>query len=216
MKRITKTNPPESLRKWVTENRDIENSSYRSLPTNVKEELKAYLLKEQHFLCAYLGISICNSSSHIEHLKPQSKCEDGEDVEYRNLVACYPNDGGNDSFNCGAPFKKSWWDPGKFVSPLLEDCERRFSFAWSGHIHPTLNNDEAAQETINKIGLDADYIRKLRRKAIVGFFGLNEKKPVSKKQLATLVSYLDKPNAEGKLIAFCFVLKFLATRMLAK
>ncbi|WP_197997432.1 retron system putative HNH endonuclease [Gimesia panareensis] len=200
--------------KWVNENRELKNFSYRCLPTEVKVDLKAFLLKEQYFLCAYLGLSIAPSSSHIEHLKPQSECEPGEDVEYRNLVACFPNDGGNDSLGCGAPFKKSWWDEEFFVSPLHEDCERRFTFAWSGHIHPSFKDDEAAQKTIEKLGLDADYVRNLRRKAIIGFFGLNDKRRVTKKQLQTLIQSLDKPNVDGKLASFCFVLKSLSVRVL--
>jgi hypothetical protein len=108
MRRIRKTNPPASLRNWIDANRQLPNFNYDALPTGVKADLKEQLLAEQGFLCAYTGRGVADDDSHIEHLKPQNKCESGEDVNYRNLVACFPVDGGDVSYGYGAPVKGGW------------------------------------------------------------------------------------------------------------
>ena len=167
MRRIVKTHAPLDLTQWRKENKN-SNHSYTDLSPAVYESLKKKLLREQGYLCAYTGTFISYDSSHIEHLKPQSKCDDWEDVEYRNVVACFPADGGDVTYGYGAPVKGKWWDDTLFVSPLSAGCEQRFRFVWSGHIHPCPSNHVGAIETIKAIALDHDTLRKLRKKRIDG------------------------------------------------
>ncbi len=72
------------------------------------------------------------------------------------MVACFSSDGGDISHGYGAPVKGSWWDRELFVSPLSEDCERRFTFSWSGRINPNPKDHAASKKTIEILGLDHD------------------------------------------------------------
>lgn len=216
MKRIKKTHPPKLLRQWIEECSDEPNFSYKaglnSLPA-VKAELLEQLIAEQHYLCAYAGVRIEVESCHIEHLKPQNKCEKGEDVAYENMVACFPEDGGDVSHGFGAPVKAGWWEPKLFVTPLSEDCERRFSFAWSGGVDAASDSDQAAKTTIKRLGLDCGTLQKLRRAAIAGFFQFKKgSKGLSLAEAERLHEKIDKPGTDKKLRPFCFVLKQLLRR----
>ena len=212
MRQIRKTHPPKALLDWFAVNREL-NCSYGALlghPAHI--ELKQYLIREQGFLCAYTGREILGESSHVEHLKPQSLCTGHEDVDYRNIVACFPGNGGDTSHGYGAPVKGDWWEEDLFVSPLAEDCERRFVFSWSGKISPNPKDHHGAQETIKVLKLDHENLVHLRRKAIHGFFGFDNTKPLSKRDARRLLATMDRPNAEGKLTPFCFVLKPLLAK----
>jgi len=134
-------------------------------------------------------------------------CTGNEDVDYRNMVACFPANGGDTSHGYGAPVKGDWWEETLFVSPLSADCERRFVFSWSGNIAPYPTEHQGAQETIRVLRLDHENLVHLRRKAIHGFFGFGSIKPLSKQEARRLLRTIDRPNAAGKLTPFCFVLK---------
>ncbi|MBD8122062.1 TIGR02646 family protein [Pseudomonas lutea] len=212
MRRITKTHQPNEVRQWREANRET-NHSYRDLlGTAAHRALKSKLLEEQGWLCAYTGRLIDNGSSHVEHIKPQCECVDWEDVEYRNVVACFPVDGGDVSYGYGAPVKASWWDEPRFVSPLSTDCERRFRFSWSGHVYPNPGDHEAAAETITALQLDADSLRKLRKARIDGFFGFGSKtrsRPLSIADAKRALANIEYRDTSGKLQEFCFVLRQL-------
>ncbi len=217
MRKITKTNPPKDLCDWVIKNKGLSTFNYQGLSKQAKDALKQKLLIEQYYLCAYTGRQISDEVSHIEHLKPQEKCAygSGEDIDYRNVVACFPAGGGDTSHGYGAPIKGSWWNEALFVSPLSEDCERRFSFAWSGRIRPEPEDHLAAKETIAHLGLDHSALDALRKAAINGFFGFGRRGgPISKKEAEILLRYIDKPDQSGKLRPFCFLLKQLLPKYL--
>jgi uncharacterized protein (TIGR02646 family) len=218
MRRITKTNPPAELNTWREENREHNHTYTDLLGTEPHQKLKAKLLEEQGSLCAYTGRTIENLTSHVEHLKPQTVCDEWEDVEYRNVVACFPADGGDKSHGYGAPIKGGWWDKENFVSPLAEDCERRFRFSWSGHIYPSPENHQAAINTIDVLRLDEDSLRLLRKSRIDGFFGLGtktRKHPLSKADAKIVLANIDRFDSTGKLQEFCFVLKQLLPKFIA-
>jgi uncharacterized protein (TIGR02646 family) len=229
MKRIRKTHAPQALSDWIKENKDL-NCKYDDLVGNPAHvALKAQLLKEQGYLCAYTGKRICVDTSHIEHLKPQNKCIDLEDVDYRNVVACFPKDGGNTSLGYGATFKGGWWDESEFVSPCQEGCERRFSFGWTGKVAPTLTDDSAAIKTIQILGLNKpetesdttqnapqaeSHIQDIRRAAIRGFFGFGKNsKELTKAQAEQILRTISSPDpSTHHLQEFCFVLEQLLHR----
>ena len=171
------------------------------------------MLSEQGYLCAYTGRRIDADSSHVEHLKPQTACKGTkDDIEYRNMVACFPADGGDVSHGYGAPVKGGWWDESLFISPLCDECERRFRFSWSGHIYPHPQDDAQAATTINKIGLDTESLRKLREARIKGFFGIGVRTrhlALSKRDAEQFLGAIDRPNSQQRLQEFCFVLKQL-------
>jgi uncharacterized protein (TIGR02646 family) len=215
MRRIVKTNAPPELAKWAADNREL-NHQYADLAgTEVHRKLKEKLLSEQGRLCAYTGRGINTDSSHVEHLKPQTACAEWEDVEYRNVVACFPADGGDVTHGYGAPLKGGWWVAQEFISPLADDCERRFVFSWSGHVHPNPEDHPAARMTIAKLGLDNDGLKDLRHAHIRGFFGLGARtrgRALSVAQAETALRQIDEVDGNGRLVEFCFVLKQLLPR----
>ncbi|MGY4636158.1 retron system putative HNH endonuclease [Pseudomonas sp. TE24901] len=219
MRKIVKTHPPQELNSWREENR-VGNRKYRDLlGTEAHRTLKSKLLQEQGGLCAYTGRAIDNHSSHVEHLKPQCQCAEWEDVEYRNVVACFPADGGDVSHGYGAPVKANWWDEQRFVSPLSEDCERRFRFAWSGHVHPNPEENECAKETIKALGLDADSLRLLRKARVDGFFGFGPRtraRPLSIADARIALENIESRDGNGRLREFCFVLKQLLPKYIER
>lgn len=175
MRRIIKTHAPQQLTQWRNENRDTNHSYQDLIGTEVHQALKEKLLKEQGCICAYTGRAVDKTSCHVEHLKPRNKCTDWEEVDYRNVVACFPADGGDTSYGYGAPLKAGWWDETLFVSPLADDCERRFKFTWSGHIYPNPEDHQGAKKTIEILGLDNEELKRLRKSRISGFFGFGRR-----------------------------------------
>ena len=219
MRRIVKTHPPTELNTWREENKEHNHRYGDMLGTEAHQKLKEKLLKEQGWLCAYTGIKIENETSHVEHLKPQTTCDEWEDVEYRNVVACFPADGGDKTHGYGAPIKGGWWEEEKFISPLADDCERRFKFSWSGHVSPNPDDHQAAKMTIDVLRLDEDALRLLRKSRIDGFFGFGARtrvKPLSIAEAKVALENIDRFDGNGRLREFCFVLKQLLPKYIAK
>lgn len=213
MRKIRKTHPPQAYRDWLTHNAGKPACSYAALPGDLKRILKQHLLQEQGWLCAYTGLEIDHTASHIEHLKPQARCDDGEDVDYHNLVACFPRDGGDSSHGFGAAMKGQWWDPALFISPLDDACERRFTFTWTGKIRPQPTDHAAATETISRIGLAHNGLNGLRHAAIREFLFGRKGAPINKPEAKRLLEAIDRPDAEGRLRPFCFMLKQFLERI---
>jgi uncharacterized protein (TIGR02646 family) len=216
MRRILKTNPTPSLRDWIKANKSLPNFNYEALPGAVKQKLKDQLLREQGFICAYSGQEISNDDSHIEHLKPQSLGKLGDDVAYRNVVACFPSNGGDTTYGYGAPIKGQWWNKKLFVSPLSQECDRRFSFTWSGKISAKPRGNAAAEKTISVLCLDNSTLESLRYAAIKAFFGFSfEQKPITKAHAKRLLGQLRRAKPPNRLMAFCFVIEQLLPRYIA-
>ncbi len=212
MRRVTKTNPPQELTAWRDANREANHTYHDLLGTAAYGALKVKLLEEQGWLCAYTGRTIDNGSFHVEHVKPQCECGEWEDVDYRNVVACVPANGGDASLGYGAPVKGNWWDEQLFVSPLSDGCERRFRFAWSGHVHPNPDGDERATATIKVLHLDADALAKLRKARIDTFFGFGQNAralPLSIAATRIALANIENRDGKGRLQEFFFVLKQL-------
>jgi uncharacterized protein (TIGR02646 family) len=218
MRRIVKTKAPKSLRDWVAATKQAVNNSYSDLPASVMQDLKKQLLEEQFFLCAYTGLQIEAATSHIEHLRPQNDCRTDkkrDDVNYKNVVACFPADGGDTSHGFGAPIKAGWWKtPALFVSPLAVQCEQLFEFSWSGQVKPK-NAHLAATKTIELLGLDCVGLNSLRKASIQSFFGFDGRSSaMTKAQAKKLLEKIEQPK-DGQLRPFCFVLKQLLERHVA-
>jgi uncharacterized protein (TIGR02646 family) len=218
MRKIRKSHPPASLRNWIAANRDLPNFNYDALPVGVKADLKEKLISEQGFLCAYTGREIQDNASHIEHLKPQSMTidEPGKDVDYRNVVACFPVDGGDVSCGYGAPVKGGWWDEDLFVSPLDDDCNRRFSFTWHGKVRANPKTHHAAETTIKRLGLNKPALVSLRRSAIRGFFGFGKnEQPIAISVARQFKTDLARRRPPLPMRPFCFVFEQLLPKYIA-
>lgn len=188
MQTIHKHHQPISLSEWRNQYcRHMEiaggECNYTKLRTFRIEmkDIEDSLLAEQGHICAYTGrrISIENPEDqnsrnvkfHIEHLKPQKRCFRGEDVEYRNLVACWPAPNQSYEPEFGARKKGDWPGPEEerlFLSPLEPSCSRRFLFKKNGKIEPADQNDVAAKMTIKKLGLDNKTLTAYRKNQLEG------------------------------------------------
>jgi uncharacterized protein (TIGR02646 family) len=230
MKYIKKEQEPEELRFWFDSQFDEDSKrlgcDYRNdLPSDVKRVLHNHLLTEQGFLCCYTGISINVDTSHVEHLKPYSICrQEGkhEDVDYLNLLAAYP--GGNyknadtpnrRSKKCpfGAHAKDDWYDSTNLVSPLDEDCETRFIFYDSGKIEASNAEDTAAQKSIEKLTLNHERLKDLRKEAIdEALFPTDIELDESELRSFANGAYSVK-GTDGKLPEFCFVIEQVARQL---
>lgn len=209
MKRITKGAQSPGLAKWLEDNADLpQNLTYGAAKFPIAEVLQGLLI-EQGYVCAYTLLRISKVSAHIEHLKPQKQCkredrarQNGkesllrEDIAWGNMVACTPEPNIKVKPPYGAVKKDYWWDANEFLSPLNETCEERFTFTSDGEISPTADNDVAAKETIDRIGLDDGKLCELRKEAFLraGIHRRSEKAITSVAKVEQLIAKWSKKN----------------------
>lgn len=168
MRLIAKSAEPLELTNWKQTMRlSPQNLNYDNLPSNEKDAIKASLLKEQGHLCAYIMVRLRDvGDCHIEHVQPQNAAP-GLDLNYANMVACFPKNGGDVSHGYGAPVKAGIpvTPNNNFVSPHSPNCEQRFLYDTKGHVCAAAG-DAAAKQTIQTLRLDHDTLVDLRRRAI--------------------------------------------------
>lgn len=212
MRQTQKNSEPQSLTQFRAAYQSDPNFGYGLIDAGLRGEIRRALVIEQRGLCAYTGRRIDEHSCHIEHLQPQVHCRNGEDVLYSNMVACVPAPNAP-RLPYGAHRKGSWPDPTQetlFVSPLHSACETRFTFTIGGRISPATQNDNAARETIMRLGLDDNQLAELRKAAIDATLGIHGRGPASldlgnaRRRLAGLTRA--ETNSDT-LEPFCFVLK---------
>jgi hypothetical protein len=124
MREISGGEEPHAMTEWRLGTPGV---GYNDMSSDLREAVKSALVAEQRELCAYTGLRVGADSSHIEHLTPQRHCAAGEDIQFGNMVACYPAPGEFAHF--GAIRKADWPSPGEqhlFVSPRSPGCEKRF------------------------------------------------------------------------------------------
>lgn len=148
MRHINKRGQPEELIRWRADNAAAPQNLVYGGGNFPGEAVRRSLLAEQLHLCAYTlrqlkTAAACEadaedtrSSCHIEHLLPQCRKVAGEDIDYGNMVACYPPSQSNVACAFGAHAKASF-DPAQennFVSPLLAAAEAHFEFDERGGV----------------------------------------------------------------------------------
>lgn len=213
MRWIKKHIEPTDLTYWRRDNKVHKNEkNFNRLTGDLKEIIKLSLLDEQRYLCAYTGHSIDLSNSHIEHLKPQNYCTNGEDVEYNNFVACYPGIDPKTAKTVGCPKAKDNWpspeEKHQFVSPLDKSCENRFCYRYNGKVRATNDTDDAAKKTIDKLSLNNDLLCDYRKRAILGTLSPTRTKKISINEAKRIFERLKKTELEqvDKLKSFHFVI----------
>jgi len=211
MKHVRKLGAPQDYITWCNLVRGKSNENYSCLQNPQKANLHRALLREQGWLCAYTMRRIEESSSHIEHIKPEGICRAeavGSDLNYANLVACFPREGMERKYRYGAQWKDNWWqnDGVEFVSPLHPNCETRFRFYLDGSIQ-AVRNHPAAVTTIRVLGLDHRSLAEDRKRVIVEFvYGPNGDNPMSPTQAQRAVRTICNPNA-SRFHEFCVVIR---------
>lgn len=169
MKYIEKKEEPEDFRDWKNKENENWKPDYSSLDKDIRISLKNSLIAEQGYLCCYCERRLDETDSHIEHLVPQSL---GlvDPLDYGNLLcSCQDQISRGEPRHCGN-LKENWYDESQLISPLDKSCEGRFAYTGNGKIKLANENDSAAQETIEKLGLDIDKLKDLRKKVISRFF----------------------------------------------
>ena len=220
MKRINKSHQPQELQQWRAANVAMPQNLRYGRASFPMDAVLSALLHEQGYLCAYTLKRIDGVGAHIEHLKPQSRClaEDAErrtnqghceheDVDWRNMVACCPTPNAPRP-DYGAIVKDDWWDKALFVSPLAQNCEQRFKYAQDGSVAPAVDSDDAARETIKRLGLNDKKLQELRHNAMLRA-GIHRKSPnpiCSIAQVQRLVQNWQVRYADRSFTEFCTVM----------
>lgn len=210
MKHIVKTNAPNEFICWCDTQKQLGvNCNYKSLPKDIKDPLHKFLLTEQGSICGYTMKRVDTKSSHVEHIKPQHVCiSEGkaEDLEYCNLIACYPRSGMKAICRYGAQ-KKDNWRGDDFLSPLNDACELRFIYYLNGEIEATRNQRQKTLNTISVLKLDEPSLTNDRKTAIQEFvFGVDGASPLTPNEAKTAIDLIYKPNDEGLLHEFCIAI----------
>ncbi len=120
-----------------------------------RPKLNQALIKEQKGICAYCCGRISEQKSHNEHIEPRhpGRHTSTKTLDYMNIVASC-----NNVRTCGRK-KDNNYDKEKFVSPLDEQCEDKFTYYADGKI---VGDDY----TIDLLNLN-DYELKNARKAVI-------------------------------------------------
>lgn len=212
MKFIQKAGCPHAYRSWCSGVAGTDKSDWREVPSAKKAQLLSALVKEQGGLCAYTMRRIDNSSAHVEHIKPQTRCRadvQGSDLDYDNLVACFPRDGMKAAYRYGAQKKDSWWenDGAEFLSPLQNTCERYFRFDLEGEIS-AVGNRAAAVMTIGVIGLDNTSLVEDRKRVIEEFiYGPKGDEPMSQANALRARGAICERDGRGNFYEFCVAIR---------
>ncbi len=168
MKYIEKGKEPEAFTEWKALANDDWQPTYDDLSGDTKEAVKDALMGEQGRICCYCERRLTDNDSHIEHLRPQSD-QSVDPLDYANMLcSCQNRLQKGEPRHCGN-LKDNWFDKVLLVSPLESGCERRFAFTGDGNVEPALTTDDAAIETINRLGLDIPKLKALRASAIEPF-----------------------------------------------
>lgn len=221
MKHIKKAGAPHNYSAW---RKKVKGTSEENYPDGLKNPLKSKLhealIAEQGFLCAYtmkrigqrIGKKIDRSDSHIEHIKPESLCRAeciGSDLDYENMVACFPREGMRHEYRYGAQERDDWWENNgaEFVKPLDAQCEKRFRFDLNGNIE-AVNNHVAAATTIKKLGLNHSTLQEDRKLVIREFiYGKNGDEPLSVAKAQQSQISVCTMNNQGEFHAFCVAIR---------
>lgn len=210
MKRIVKSQEPTALRRWREANSGIAENLHYNRGGWPGAEIKAALMQEQGYLCAYTMRRITDGRDcHIEHVMSQDQCRrdwpEGE-IDFQNLVACCP---GNGRCPYGAIEKGNHpINQASFVSPLSEDVERRFQYLATGDVVSDAS-DNAAESTIRILKLDHDELVELRRAAVAEAVLDSD---LELPDLRVLAAKIMELNSNGEYPEFCLAISQVASQ----
>lgn len=156
---------------------------------------------------------------HFEHVEPQNAAR-GKSLDYANMVACWPANGGDKFSGYGAPVKDGAAVRLNvdFVSPHSPGCEARFVYEASGAVRPR-EADAAAQGTIDLVKLCHEQLCELRRRAaqasgiVISARGMRSQSRLKSAAAARrFAADVLQPDAQGRLEPFCVALSQIALK----
>lgn len=212
MRYIHKGEEPESFKAWKALAKTTPNWGYSYLQNPEKRELHEALLREQGHICCYCGMRITLTSSHIEHLKPQSTPDPDLSVEYTNLLAsCQREREPRKPIHCGVA-KDNWYDEDLMVSPVKPNCTDFFIYTDDGQILETNTPEKkaAAITTIDKLRLNIPKLIAMRKEVIKNL--LADIDELTDEERLKLVQGFEEPDANGQYEEFCAAIAYILTQ----
>ena len=212
MKHIQKTGCPQSYSRWCARVAGTSKSDWREVPSTLKDQILKAMVADQGGLCAYTMRRIDSNSSHVEHIKPQSRCRGdllGSDLDYINLVACFPRHDVKGQPRYGARIKDNWWDNdgSEFVSPLQPACEQVLRFKLNGKIEAVGNRTEAST-TIDVLGLNHRSLTEDRKRVIEEItYGPTGNAPLSYSKAQRVCDTICDRKGNGSFNEFCVAIR---------
>ncbi|GAX34757.1 retron system putative HNH endonuclease [Nodularia sp. NIES-3585] len=208
MKYIQKSEETQSLTAWKQIANDDWQPSWENFSNPEKLDVHQSLLQEKGFICCYCGRQINSDNSHIEHLKPRTNYPELA-LDYKNMLAsCQKDTIRKEPLHCGKK-KDKWYDDNLMVSPLDVNCADYFRYTEDGQILAQQSPDkkDAADTTINKLGLNIDKLKSLRSDAIDGILeGFEELTNDEKQKLFLSFSQF---NTNGQYEEFCAAIAYI-------
>lgn len=212
MRSIQKGAQPQELISWKAQNTAVPQNLAYGEGSFPMDAVRNSLLVEQFHLCAYTmrqlqtkeqcqanGLST-RASCHIEHILPQCRGIPGEDIDYQNMVACYPPSQSKTACEFGARAKGSFDpDSGGFISPLSPNVEHHFHFNESGHVK---GNTHDGIHTIEILNLNHQTLVNDRAAVIKGALKPKGNK-LTAKAARRLAEQILRPDARQRLPAYC-------------
>lgn len=204
MKYITKQDEPKAFVDWKAQTNEDWQPIYGDLAGEPKKAVKKALMAEQGYICCYCERGLADEDSHIEHFRPQSDPA-ADPLDFGNLLcSCQNQVKKGEPRHCGN-LKEDWFDPNLLISPLDPGCENRFAFTGDGVIKPAADDDQAAWETIARLGLDISKLNDLRAKAIEPFLDDG----LSTEEIQTFVSGYLTRDTSGRFGEFWTTIRYL-------
>lgn len=218
MRSITKGAEPRALIQWKADNVLTPQNLVYGGGGFPGEEVRKALLDEQFYLCAYTMKKLATAdtcgndfraSCHIEHVLPQSGGILADDIDYRNMVACYPPSQAMVACTYGAQ-EKANYDPRSkpFVSPLVANAERHFQFGRHGSVEGTTVEGVA---TIDLLKLNHQTLVNDRAAVIRGFLYPRNNKAVSAAAARRIAVEVLQPDAKNCLHPYCVAVAVAAS-----
>lgn len=212
MRSITKGAQPQELIRWRADNAAFPQNLVYGQGEFPGEAVRRSLLAEQFHLCAYTMRKLktatqceaqgsdTRASCHIEHVLPQSRRVAEEDIDYRNMVACYPPSQSAAACDFGARAKADF-DPstGGFVSPLVANAADHFSFDERGRVK---GRTEDGRLTVEILKLNHPSLVVDRAAVIKGSLQPKGKR-LTAQAARRLAQQVLKPDAQLTLPAYC-------------
>lgn len=204
MKHIAKQDESQAFTDWKALANEDWQPTYDELSGEIKKAVKYALMAEQGDICCYCERRLTDEDSHIEHFRPQSDPA-VDALDFGNLLcSCQNHIKKGEPRHCGN-LKDAWFDPNLLVSPSDPDCENRFAFTGDGFIKPATDDDQAASETIIRLGLAIPKLNDMRAKVIEPF--LDE--DLSPEEVQTFVDGYLTQDTSGRFGEFWTTIRYL-------
>lgn len=161
---IEKNSPPRDFITYIQQ----ENAHFDDMPTDVKNNLRLALMKEQGYVCAYCMSPLCvdeqNKRVKIEHYRARTA---ENELEYMNLLAvCKGNE--------GEPQKKQNCDTKKgnqvlHINPQKQADIKTIGYDRNGHIISSSAEFQRDLDDVLNLNCEEGYLVENRKSALKAF-----------------------------------------------